>query len=327
MMKAAPPRGARLAALLCCVVRGCAKKVAISEPLSWAAWLAAQEAHVRAWLAMHATVVLAWVAWFAIVAGGLALLPRSAPPSAGEKPRPTTPAGKCVGSPFEFPLVGELDPSTTALLVIDLQRDFTERGGYMEAMGYDIAPLASPLPRVARVLAACRDRGFRIVHTRQGFRRDLADLTPYLIERYNRSGVEIGASGPLGRVFVRGERGWEINSAVAPLGNEPVVDKTANSAFVGTDLDLILRGWRVDKLIICGNTLDCCVHCTLRHAADLQYQTLLLADCCGCVEEAPGLRKAMIDSVKVEGGLFGTVADSKALLTAISTGKTAKIDC
>ena len=83
----------------------------------------------------------------------------------------------------------------------------------------------------------------------------------------------------------------------------------------------------MDKLIICGNTLDCCVHCTLRHAADLQYQTLLLADCCGCVEEAPGLRKAMIDSVKVEGGLFGTVADSKALLTAISTGKTAKIDC
>ena len=256
------------------------------------------------------------------------MLPRSGTPSLGEKAHLPIPANKVVGSPFEFPLVGELDPSTTALLVIDLQRDFTERGGYMEAMGYDIAPLASPLPRVARVLAACRDRGFRIVHTRQGFRRDLADLTPYLVERYRRSGVEIGASGPLGRVFVRGERGWAINSTVAPLENEPVVDKTANSAFIETDLDLILRGWHVDKLIVCGNTLDCCVHCTLRHAADLHYQTLLLADCCGCVEEeAPGLRKAMIDSVKVEGGLFGTVADSKALLTAISTGKTAKIHC
>lgn len=117
---------------------------------------------------------------------------------------------------------------------------------------------------------------------------------------------------------MRGEPGWQIAAAVAPLDGEKVIDKTANSAFVGTDLEPALRAMGVDKLIVCGNTLDCCVHCTLRSANDLDFQTLLLKDCCGCVEdEHPGLREAMIASVGVEGGLFGTVADSEALLGAL----------
>ena len=157
---------------------------------------------------------------------------------------------------------------------------------------------------------------------RQGFRPDLADLTPFLIEKFKRSGVTIGAKGPLGKTFVRGEPGWEINPAVAPMVGEPIIDKTANSAFIGTDLDTVLRGMGIDKLILCGNTLDCCVHCTLRQANDLNYQTLLLSDCCGCVEaEHPGLRDAMIASVGVEGGLFGTVCASDALLTALGAQK------
>ena len=107
-------------------------------------------------------------------------------------------------------------------------------------------------------------------------------------------------------------------TAVAPVAGEPIIDKTANSAFIGTDLDALLRGSGVNKLIVCGNTLDCCVHCTLRQANDLNYQTLLLSDCCGCVEaEVPGLRAAMIASVGVEGGLFGTVCESAALLAAL----------
>ena len=225
---------------------------------------------------------------------------------------------KVEASPFEFPLVGILSSSDTALLVIDLQRDFTEEGGYMHAMGYDVSPLAAPLPAVARVLAACRRVGIRVIHTRQGYRSDLADLTEFLVAKYARAGVTIGADGPLGRIFVRGEPGWEIHPEVAPLPNEAVVDKTANSAFVGTDLDQMLRGHGVSKLIVCGNTLDCCVHSTLRSANDLNYQTLLLEDCCGCVEdEVPGLRKAMIESVGVEGGLFGTVASSTALLAVL----------
>ena len=236
------------------------------------------------------------------------------------KPANSMPFPKVPGAPFEFPLVGELEPSSTCLLLIDLQRDFTEQGGYMTAMGYDVSPLAAPLKPVAAVLAACRKAGFKIIHTRQGFRSDLADLTPFLKEKFKRSGVTIGSDGPLGRIFVRGEPGWEINSAVAPVEGEPIIDKTANSAFIGTDLDMVLRGMGVDKLIVCGNTLDCCVHCTLRQANDMNYQTLLLADCCGCVEaEVPGLRAAMIASVGVEGGLFGTVCDSVELLKALGT--------
>ena len=116
---------------------------------------------------------------------------------------------------------------------------------------------------------------------------------------------------------MRGEPGWEINPSVSPIDGEPVVDKTANSAFIGTDLDLVLRARGVDKLIVCGNTLDVCVHCTLRHANDLNYQCLLLEDCCGCVEEVAGLRAAMIASVGVEGGIFGTVATADALIAAL----------
>jgi nicotinamidase-related amidase len=183
-------------------------------------------------------------------------------------------------------------------------------------MGYNVAPLAKPLIPAATVLAAARRAKWRIVHTRQGFRPDLADVTPYIKAKFARSGVTIGSMGPLGRLFVRGEPGWEIATAVAPLPHEPVIDKTANSAFIGTELDTILRGWGVDKLVIMGNTLDCCVHCTLRQAADMNYQTLLVEDCCGCVE-IDGLREAMIESVKVEGGLFGTVTDSTSLVDVL----------
>ena len=172
------------------------------------------------------------------------------------------PASKVVADPFEFPLVGSLDPNTTALLVIDFQRDFTEEGGYVAGMGYDITPLAAPIPIAAEVLAACRKVGMHIIFTRQGFRADLADLTEYEIAKFARAGVVVGSEGPLGKFFVRGQPGWEINPKVAPLETETIVDKTANCAFVGTDLDLILKSKGIDRLVVVGNTLDCCVHCT-----------------------------------------------------------------
>ena len=244
--------------------------------------------------------------------------PRGDPTSPAAAPAATT-FPKVEAAPFEFPLHGNgFEVASTCLLVIDLQRDFTEKGGYMDAMGYDVTPLSAPLPHVAAVLSACRSVGMTIVHTRQGFREDLADLTPFLRKKFERSGVTIGADGPLGRIFVRGQPGWEINTSVCPMPGEPIIDKTANSAFVGTDLDAVLRGAGIDELIVCGNTLDCCVHSTLRSANDMNYQTLLLSDCCGCVEaEVPGLRAAMIASVGVEGGLFGTVCESAALLAAL----------
>ncbi|KAJ8600024.1 hypothetical protein CTAYLR_001883 [Chrysophaeum taylorii] len=219
--------------------------------------------------------------------------------------------------PYPFPLVGSLDPETTALLIVDLQRDFTEEGGYASAMGLDLKPLAAPLANVKRVLAAARSSGLKIIHTRQGFRDDLADVPPHVAARFAKHcDILIGKTvGPLGTVFIRGQPGWHINDAVAPIEGEPVVDKTANSAFVGTDLDRILRASNIHNLVLCGNTLDVCVHSTMRHANDLNYHTCLLEDCCGCAAEA--LKKAMLHSVKIETGVFGCVSNADAFISAL----------
>ncbi|KAH8060338.1 isochorismatase-like protein [Aureococcus anophagefferens] len=204
-------------------------------------------------------------------------------------PRPTDlveARHKIAARPFAFPLGGDaLDPATTALLVIDLQRLL--RRGRLHApwvaarrlsacspetnppLGYDVAPLREPLPKVQAVLRACRAKSIRCFHTRQGYRPDLADLSAYARRKFKRAGVTVGAAGPLGRLFVRGEPGSEIVEAARPREGEPVIDKTANDAFIGTDLDRLLRCAGVRHLVVVGNTLDCCVHSTLRHANDL----------------------------------------------------------
>ena len=242
-------------------------------------------------------------------AGGEDVNP-NAPPDLVEAPR------KVAARPFAFPLGGDaLDPATTALLVIDLQRDFCDEGGYMCAMGYDVAPLREPLPKVRAVLRACRAKSIRCFHTRQGYRPDLADLSAFARRKFERAGVTVGAAGPLGRLFVRGEPGSEIVEDARPREGEPVIDKTANDAFIGTDLDRLLRLAGISRLVVVGNTLDCCVHSTLRHANDLDYETLLLSDCCGCVDAR--LKRSFVESVCVEGGLFGAVATSTHFLDAL----------
>ena len=165
------------------------------------------------------------------------------------------------------------------------------------------------------MLRACRAKSIRCFHTRQGYRPDLADLSAFARRKFERAGVTVGAAGPLGRLFVRGEPGSEIVEDARPREGEPVIDKTANDAFIGTDLDRLLRCAGVRHLVVVGNTLDCCVHSTLRHANDLDYETLLLADCCGCVDAK--LADQMIESVMVEGGLFGAVATSHDLLACL----------
>lgn len=165
------------------------------------------------------------------------------------------------------------------------------------------------------MLRACRAKSIRCFHTRQGYRPDLADLSAYARRKFKRAGVTVGAAGPLGRLFVRGEPGSEIVEAARPREGEPVIDKTANDAFIGTDLDRLLRCAGVRHLVVVGNTLDCCVHSTLRHANDLDYETLLLSDCCGCVDAR--LKRSFVESVCVEGGLFGAVAESAQFLDAL----------
>lgn len=228
---------------------------------------------------------------------------------------------KVAAEPFDYPLVGDLEPERCCLLVVDFQRDITCQGGYYHTGRGDLGPAAQVLALVGEVMRVCRSKGFRIAYSRHGFRPDLADVTPYLEARYAQRGAAIGGHGPLGRLFIRGELGWEIHPAIAPRGGELVVDRAASSAFVGTDLDAVLRGWGVDKLIVCGASLESAVQSTLRSAADLGYQNLLLADCCAGLEagvDGTGERgEAFVAAVRAECGSFGAAADSASLLAAL----------
>src|SRR5262249_53967964 len=162
--------------------------------------------------------------------------------------------------------------STTALIVIDMQRDFLDPRGYIGQSGVDVSPLRAPIPNVRRLLEAARGAGIRVIHTREGHRPDLADLNPEKARRAARVGAAIGSRGPLGRLLVRGEPGHAIVDELAPLPSEVVIDKPGFGAFYATDLELVLRAWRITALTLAGVTTDVCVHSTLREAVDRGFE-------------------------------------------------------
>src|SRR6185369_4012616 len=170
--------------------------------------------------------------------------------------------------PFAF------EPASTALLLIDFQRDFLEPGGFGESLGNDVSLLRQALAPAARVLAAARAAGLPVMHTREGHRRDLADLPPAKARRGNPS-LRIGDPGPLGRLLVRGEPGHGIVPELAPRDGEPVVDKQGKGAFYATDLEALLRHRGVRSLLVCGVTTEVCVHTTVREANDRGYDCLV----------------------------------------------------
>jgi nicotinamidase-related amidase len=223
--------------------------------------------------------------------------------------------------PYRWPHRQDLSAPETALIIIDMQRDFCEPGGYIATLGYDVAPAHELIPRIAALRDAVRAWGGLVVYTREGHRADLSDLVSHKRFRSRAAGGEIGSRGPLGRLLVRGEPGWDIVAALTPADGEPVIDKPGFSAFYATDLDRILDARGVRHLIVCGVTTDVCVHSTLRDAVDRGYEPLLVSDCCAATNPANHL--ASIETICSEGGIFGAVAPSAAIAGGLRTALSA----
>jgi len=212
--------------------------------------------------------------------------------------------------PYEF----EFEPRTTALVMIDFQRDFVDPGGFGEALGNDVSLLRRAVAPAARVLEVARAIGMLVVHTREGHRPDLADCPPTKRAR-GRLKAGIGDPGPMGRILVRGEYGHDIVKELAPVTGEPVVDKPGKGAFYATDLQAILTHRAIMQLVVCGVTTEVCVNTTVREANDRGYDCLVLEDC--VASYFPELHRAALAMVKAQGGIFGWVSDSGRFLTAL----------
>ena len=217
-------------------------------------------------------------------------------------------------------IVAEPEPialqwTATALLIIDMQRDFMEPGGFGETLGNDVSRLARAVKPIGAVLAAARAMGMLVIHTREGHLPDLSDAPPAKIERGAPS-LRIGDPGPMGRILIRGEAGHDIIPELYPLAGEPVIDKPGKGAFYATDLDALLRNFGIQHLLVCGVTTEVCVNTTVREANDRGYRCVVLADC--CASYFPEFHEAGLKMIKAQGGIFGSIASSQSFLSALA---------
>jgi nicotinamidase-related amidase len=208
-----------------------------------------------------------------------------------------------------------VDWRKTALVIIDMQRDFLEPGGFGETLGNDVSQLASALGPISKVLAAARKSGMLVIHTREGHLPDLSDAPPAKVERGAPS-LRIGDPGSMGRILIRGEAGHDIIPALYPVAGEVVIDKPGKGAFYATQLGDVLKQRGIENLLVCGVTTEVCVNTTVREANDRGYRCVVIAD--GCASYFPEFHDMGLKMIKAQGGIFGWVAGSAAVLEAIN---------
>jgi nicotinamidase-related amidase len=213
--------------------------------------------------------------------------------------------------PYEF----SLNMGSAALLIIDMQRDFLEPGGFGEMLGNDVSQLRKTIEPNKRLLAAWRDAGGLVLHTREGHRPDLTDLPPAKKIR-GRSATCIGDPGPMGRILVRGEAGHDIIAELYPAPGEAVIDKPGKGAFFATDLHAILQNRGITQLVVTGVTTEVCVNTTVREANDRGYDCLVVTDCCGSY--FPEFHEMGLKMIAAQGGIFGWTAPSEIIISAIT---------
>src|SRR5436189_5996460 len=209
----------------------------------------------------------------------------------------------------------DLDWSVTALLIIDMQGDFMGPGGFGETLGNDVSQLARAVKPIGAMLAAARDTGILVIHTREGHLPDLSDAPPAKVER-GKPSLRIGDPGPMGRILVRGEDGHDIIPELYPLDSEIVIDKPGKGAFYATELGDVLQKYGIENLLVCGVTTEVCVNTTVREANDRGYRCVVLAD--GCASYFPEFHELGLKMIKAQGGIFGWVSDSAAVLKAMA---------
>jgi nicotinamidase-related amidase len=214
------------------------------------------------------------------------------------------------------PAALSVDLAAAALIIIDMQRDFLEPGGFGEALGNDVSRLRAAVAPCGALLAAARRLGLFVIHTREGHRSDLSDAPPHKVERGDPAN-RIGARGPMGRILVRGEPGHDIIPELYPLKTEPVIDKPGKGAFYQTDLELMLHNRGIDTLFVAGVTTEVCVNTTVREANDRGFRCIVISDC--CASYFPHFHDAGLAMIKAQGGIFGSVAALAPLIDALAT--------